>query len=93
MYVWNEFNEDELAPEDVERHVEGVLPHRGAHNHRSVRLRVFLQFYYNIGITLRGGQSYKSIQHKEDVNVNKNETCTLIKNNTCISISKYFGML
>ena len=41
--VWDDFYKDELAPEDVERHVDGVQPHRGADDLRAVRFRILLK--------------------------------------------------
>ncbi len=38
--VRNEFGQDEFTPDEVDWHVERVLPHLRAHDDRHVRLRV-----------------------------------------------------
>ena len=39
--VGNEFGQDEFAPDEVDGHVERVLPHLRANDDRVVRLRVY----------------------------------------------------
>jgi hypothetical protein len=41
--VWDDFDEDKLAPENIERNVHRILTHGGAHHRRLVRLGIPLQ--------------------------------------------------